>query len=54
MGTGEIIALILLALIIGLALLYIIRAKRRGKKCIGCPYNDCCNKSHSCKSSKEK
>ncbi|MBQ7408671.1 MAG: FeoB-associated Cys-rich membrane protein [Clostridia bacterium] len=41
MGTGEIIAVIIIALIIGLATFYIIKAKKSGKKCIGCP--DGCN-----------
>ena len=38
-----IIAVILL--IIGAAVTYIIKAKKSGKKCIGCPYGDSCSKS---------
>ena len=35
-----------LVVIVGLAVFYIIRAKKKGKKCIGCPDGgcDCCNK----------
>ncbi len=45
--TEEIIAVVLIALIIGGAILYIIKAKKNGKKCIGCP--DGC----SCKAKSE-
>ncbi len=37
MDEGGIIAIILIALIIGSAVFYIIKAKKRGRKCIGCP-----------------
>lgn len=37
MKPGEIIAMIIVALIIGGAVFYIIKAKKSGKKCIGCP-----------------
>lgn len=36
-----IIALVLL--VVGLAALYIYKAKKRGDKCIGCPYAKNCN-----------
>ena len=39
---GNIIAVAALALIIGYAVYYIIRAKKRGAKCIGCP-EGCCS-----------
>lgn len=32
-----------IALIIGGALAYIIKAKKSGKKCIGCPYGGACH-----------
>ena len=32
----------LIALIVGLAVFYIIRAKKKGQKCIGCPYAKNC------------
>lgn len=38
-----IIILIVLA-IVGLAAAYIIKEKKKGKKCIGCPYAQSCNK----------
>lgn len=37
------IALIIIALIVVSAIIYIVIAKRKGKKCIGCPYADSCN-----------
>lgn len=36
-----IIAAVLVA-VAGLALFYILRAKKRGQKCIGCPYSGKC------------
>ena len=44
MTTGEIIAVIVSALIIGGAVAYIIFAKKSGKKCIGCPDRGSCQK----------
>ena len=41
MEPGDIIAIIIIALAIGGALFYIIKAKKSGKKCIGCP-DGCC------------
>lgn len=43
----NIIATIILVLILGGAIAYIIRSKKRGVKCIGCPNKNCngkCNK----------
>lgn len=42
MNTTEIIAVIAIVLIIGGAVAYIIKAKRNGQKCIGCPYSKQC------------
>ncbi len=56
MEPGEIFAIILIALIIVGALFYIIKAKKNGKKCIGCPYSNSCSKKsdkEGCKSHKE-
>ena len=36
------IAIAAIILIVGASLLYIIRAKRRGEKCVGCPYAKQC------------
>lgn len=41
-----------IALVIGGALFYIIRAKKKGKKCIGCPSASTCPSNCSCKSKK--
>ncbi len=38
------IVIIILAAVIGCALWYIIKSKRKGNKCIGCPYADSCGK----------
>ena len=48
----NVIVIALLALILGLAIGYIVRAKKKGAKCIGCPYSQSCS-SHSCSCSKE-
>ena len=39
----DLIIAIILILIVGGAVLYIYKAKKSGKKCIGCP-DGCCNK----------
>lgn len=41
---GDIIAVAVIILIIGGALAYIIKAKKSGKKCIGCPDSNFCDK----------
>ncbi len=43
MDLGEIIAIAAILLIIGGALAYIIKAKKSGKKCIGCPESGSCH-----------
>ena len=43
MVDSNIIVILLIAAIILLAVLYIVRAKRSGKKCIGCPDSKQCN-----------
>ena len=44
MQPGEIIAVIAVCLIIGGAAAYIIKAKKNGAKCIGCPDSATCGK----------
>lgn len=41
--SGEVIAIIAIVLIVGLAVLYIIKAKKSGRKCIGCPDSATCS-----------
>ncbi len=44
MSSADIIAIVAIVLIIGAAVAYIIKAKKSGKKCIGCPDSCSCNK----------
>ena len=39
----DIIAILIIALIVGGAAFYIIKAKKSGKKCIGCPDSATCS-----------
>ena len=43
MGAVDYIAIGVIALIVGSAVFYIIRAKKRGEKCVGCPYAKQCS-----------
>ncbi len=45
---GDVIAIIIIALIVVGALIYIIKSKKSGKKCIGCPYSCSCNNKSEC------
>lgn len=38
--------------IISLAVFYVARAKKKGKKCIGCPYADCPSRNKGCSCNK--
>lgn len=40
--TGDIIVIAIIVLIIGAATFYIIKAKKSGKRCIGCPDSSTC------------
>lgn len=46
MDLPEIIALIVILLAVGGASLYIILAKKKGQKCIGCPFANQCQKNN--------
>ncbi len=49
MTPGEIVAIALIALVIVGAIVYIVKSKKSGKKCIGCPFADSCGaKKGSC------
>ena len=43
MNPTDIIAIAAIVLIVGLAVFYIVRAKKRGQKCIGCPHAKQCS-----------
>ena len=47
----DIILLLVIALTVGGAVFYIVRAKRQGQKCVGCPYAKECG--GCCASQKE-
>lgn len=38
----------IIALAVGIAVFYIVKAKKEGKKCIGCPYAGSCGKEGEC------
>ena len=42
MTLTDIIVIAVIALIVGAAVGYIVKAKRKGQKCIGCPYSSSC------------
>ena len=50
----DVIVSIILVIIISLALTYIIKAKKRGDKCIGCPYAKQCGGKCDSESNSEK
>ena len=43
MGPVDYIILAVVLAIVGLAIFYIYRAKKKGQKCIGCPYSKTCS-----------
>lgn len=45
---GEIIAILLIVGIVGGAIYYIVRAKKKGVKCIGCPDRGTCERVGTC------
>lgn len=50
----DIIIIIAIAIVVGCALFYIIRAKRRGEKCIGCPHSKACSGKCACAKQEQK
>ena len=44
----EIIAIAIIVLAVGGAVTYIVKTKRRGQKCIGCPYAKSCGQKCTC------
>lgn len=48
------IIIAVIAVVVGAAVAYIIKAKKSGKKCIGCPYSSECGKGNcSCRDNKK-
>ncbi len=43
MKTEDVIIIAVVVLVVGLAALYVYRAKKRGQKCIGCPDSKTCS-----------
>ena len=39
----DVIIIVILAVVLGLAALYIYKQKKKGSKCIGCPYGCSCS-----------
>ncbi len=51
----NIIMIAILAAILGFAIAYIVKAKKNGKQCVGCPYaGECGKKSCECKATMQK
>lgn len=44
----NIIIVVAIVLVVGLASFYVYKSKKRGRKCIGCPYADSCS-TKNCK-----
>ncbi len=49
MQPTDIIAIAVIILVIGGAAAYIIKAKKSGRKCIGCPESSSCGAKNRCK-----
>jgi hypothetical protein len=47
MNMATVIAVVALAAVIFLAVRYIVKEKKRGVRCIGCPYAGTCSKADS-------
>ena len=45
----NIIAFAVIVLVVGLAIRYIYKEKKKGTHCIGCPSAGSCRKAHKCK-----
>ena len=48
MGIGDLVAIGAIVVILGLAIFYVIRAKKKGQKCIGCPAAKNCGGNCQC------
>ena len=43
MNATDIVTVLIIAAVIALAAVYVYKSKKKGKKCIGCPYCDSCS-----------
>jgi len=41
----DILVLIIIGVILGAAIIYVVRAKKKGVKCVGCPHANTCGKN---------
>ncbi len=41
----DFLVLAILALVLAVAIIYVVRAKKKGAKCVGCPYANSCGKN---------
>lgn len=53
-NTVDLIVGAIVTLILGLAIAYIVKAKKSGQKCIGCPHSKTCASHCSCASAEKK
>ena len=44
----DLIVVIILVIVIGLSALYVIKEKKKGTKCIGCPHANTCSSRSAC------
>lgn len=51
---ADIILILVLAAIVGAAILYIRKEKKKGVTCIGCPYAATCGKNGGCSGTEQK
>ncbi len=42
----DLVVLLIVAIVVALAGVYVYKSKKKGKKCIGCPYADSCGKNN--------
>ncbi|MFI3166930.1 MAG: FeoB-associated Cys-rich membrane protein [Bacillota bacterium] len=54
MNVVDLVAGLIVASLLGLAIFYIVKAKKSGQKCIGCPHSKTCSQACSCKSEENK
>lgn len=48
----DLIVVVILVVVIGLSAWYVIKEKKKGTKCIGCPHANVCSSHGSCSSEK--